>query len=59
MFISSCPSNDPSIDKEDELIHNTFKTKSTVDPKITEPFLDAFFVLVKEEIEEYTPRNHR
>ncbi len=46
---------------KDERTHNKFKLKSTFDPKINDPFLEAFFVLVKEEIDNYhskSPRGH-
>ncbi len=42
-------------DPEDELTNNKFKPKSAFDPKITYPHLEAFFVLVKYEIEKHTP----
>ncbi len=51
--------NNQTGDPEDELTHNKFKPKSTFDPKITDPHLDAFFVLVKDEIANHTPRNPR
>ncbi len=56
--ISCIPQNDLCSD-EDERIHNKFKNKSSFDPKINDPFLEAFFVLVKQvkqEIENHTIR---
>ncbi len=40
----------------DDRTHNKFKDKSSFDPKINDPFLEAFFVLVKEEVDNHTIR---
>ncbi len=44
---------------EDERTHNKFKSKSTFDTKINDPFLEVFFFLVKEEIDNYHPKSSR
>ena len=52
-FNPPSPSNSSS---EDDRTHNKFIAKSSFDPIITDPFLEAFFVLVKEDLDNYHPR---
>lgn len=59
-FNSATLSNNVNVlNKEDEHTHNKFKPKSSFDPKIHDPFLEAFFVLVKDEIDKHIPRTTR
>ncbi len=55
MFISKTQTQQTC--SEDERTHNKFKTKSTFDPKINDPFLEAFFVLVKKQIDKHHPKS--
>ncbi len=51
--------NQTNISSEDDRTHNKFKPKSIFDPKINDPFLEAFFVQVNEEIDNHLPRTPR
>ncbi len=53
-FYSTIP-NQTNISSEDDRTHN----RSIFDRKINDPFLEAFFVLVKKEIDKNHPRTPR
>ena len=39
--------------------HSKFRKKSTFNPNITDPLLNAFFPLVTQDVNDHTPRNSR